>query len=107
MAAVAAVLLALILFNAADICSAVELLPGPAHPCCPVSDRQSPDHCGKLGCFMAAPALKANVQGGIHPGWIAIPLVALLVEPCVAPTAIANASPLSIDRCVAFSRLLI
>jgi hypothetical protein len=108
MALVAVALLALILFNTADLCAAVVPLPqATEHSCCP-HPATLPEHCAKLGCSVADPALLVKAQIVPSPAMIAGPVVAEAASFAVLPGFIAPSVPMAtLDRAVSFHQLLI
>ncbi len=105
MAAVVAILLALVVMNAADLCAAAT--PAPVHPCCPASQQKTTNHCAKLGCFMSDPILQSKLQTVDPPAIETLPLVSAAEYFFPVPMNFAEA-PLPIcDRSVCFHQLLI
>jgi hypothetical protein len=108
MALVAVALLALILFNTADLCAAVIPLPhATEHSCCP-HPATVPEHCAKLGCSVADPALLVKAQIVTSPAVIAGHAVTEDAPLAVLSRVIAPSVPMAtLDRAVSFHQLLI
>lgn len=102
---VVAILLALATFNAVDLCKAVPLV---QHSCCPASGQQAPEQCPKLGCFMAAPMLRPNVES-LRPlaAITCLPVAPLVRHPSVFFAPGMEAPDGIFDRSVGFHQLLI
>jgi hypothetical protein len=98
-----AILLALTFLNAMDLCKAIA---PEVHSCCPAS-QQAPDQCAKLGCFMSAPMLRANVQSSQPWAWVAGRSVAPVRHSVLIRLAGAEALDPVFDRSISFQPLLI
>lgn len=104
-AIVVAILLALATFNAVEMCKAVAPV---QHSCCPASRQQAPEQCPKLGCFMAAPMLRPNVESLRPLAAVACPPVAPVACRSTVVLAPSAEAPDSVfDRSVSFHQLLI
>lgn len=102
-------LFALILLNATLICAAaMPVRVATAHSCCPVSPDDATNHCGKLGCFMSAPAVRAEIQSAGSPAWIFTPAVTLASPHAVhAGYSFVDVAASCADLPITFHQLLI